>query len=56
MATQNPAILKSLANLQWRERDLIAQREMESNKKSVALIEARLSEIRYAMALVELAS
>jgi hypothetical protein len=54
VATQNPVIINPLAHLQWRERELIAQREMETNKKIVALIDARIAEIRYAIMLVEL--
>jgi hypothetical protein len=55
MATSNPpTIINPLAHLKWRERELLAQRETLSTKKEIALIDARLAELRNAIMLVEL--
>lgn len=55
MATTNfPTIVNPLAHLKWREQELLAQRETLSTKKEIALIDARLAELRHAIMLVEL--
>jgi hypothetical protein len=57
MATTDfPTIINPLAHLKWRERELLAQRETLTVKKEIALINARLAELRYAIMLVELSN
>jgi hypothetical protein len=57
MATADfPTIVQPLAHLKWREQELLAQRDTLTTKKEIALIDARLAEIRYAAMLVELSN
>lgn len=57
MATTDfPTIVNPLAHLKWREQQLLADRETLTVKKEIALIDARLAELRYAMMLVELSN
>ena len=49
-----PTIIDPLAHLKWREQSLLTKRETLTSKKEIALIDARLAELRNAIMLVEL--
>lgn len=55
MATTDfPTIVNPLAHLKLREQQLLEVRESLTSKKEIAIIDARLAELRYAILLVEL--
>jgi hypothetical protein len=49
-----PTIINPLAHLKKREQDLLAELETLTEKKQIALVKARLAELRNAIVLVEL--
>jgi hypothetical protein len=49
-----PTIINPLAHLKKREQELLAELETLTEKKQIALVKARLAELRNAILLVEL--